>query len=168
MSLTQSCFPHSNADAVRHIAFASERPVVYVLECLSDGCVSNMGESTALIVTAHPDDEAMFFGPTIQQLLREGVDIHMLCLSTGVAGSCCACRLTLQLHHATCRMPGGLAACASLTGAGNADGLGTIRHVEMLRACEALGVRIARFVCHTACGVALTHACHACAWRHVA
>lgn len=37
-----------------------------------------------LIVTAHPDDEAMFFGPTLTALREHGtVDVHILCLSTG-------------------------------------------------------------------------------------
>lgn len=46
--------------------------------------ICSMAAGTALIVTAHPDDEAMFFGPTIQRLQREGTRIHVLCLSTGM------------------------------------------------------------------------------------
>ncbi|KAF0306522.1 N-acetylglucosaminyl-phosphatidylinositol de-N-acetylase [Amphibalanus amphitrite] len=38
----------------------------------------------ALIVTAHPDDECMFFGPTVVGLLRQpGCLVYLLCLSTG-------------------------------------------------------------------------------------
>jgi len=33
-----------------------------------------------LLVTAHPDDEAMFFQPTINELKEEYV-VHLLCLS---------------------------------------------------------------------------------------
>lgn len=40
----------------------------------------------ALILTAHPDDECMFFGPTILSLVSQGVDVHALCLSTGDPG----------------------------------------------------------------------------------
>lgn len=37
-----------------------------------------------LIVTAHPDDEAMFFGPTILSLAnRPNCTIYLLCLSNG-------------------------------------------------------------------------------------
>ena len=36
-----------------------------------------------LLVTAHPDDECMFFGPTIAHLIREGHEVFILCLSTG-------------------------------------------------------------------------------------
>lgn len=36
-----------------------------------------------LIVVAHPDDECMFFGPTIFRLCEQGADVHLLCLSNG-------------------------------------------------------------------------------------
>lgn len=39
----------------------------------------------ALLVIAHPDDEAMFFGPTLQRLAAHGTDLRVLCLSTGNA-----------------------------------------------------------------------------------
>lgn len=35
------------------------------------------------LVVAHPDDEAMFFWPTLSQLRAAGVNISVLCLSTG-------------------------------------------------------------------------------------
>ncbi|KAI8885177.1 LmbE-like protein [Backusella circina FSU 941] len=38
-----------------------------------------------LILTAHPDDECMFFGPTITSLLHSKSRLHLLCLSTGNA-----------------------------------------------------------------------------------
>ncbi|CAF98507.1 unnamed protein product, partial [Tetraodon nigroviridis] len=37
----------------------------------------------ALVVTAHPDDECMFFAPAIIQLVSLNVDVHLLCLSQG-------------------------------------------------------------------------------------
>ena len=37
-----------------------------------------------VLVTAHPDDEAMFFGPTILRLIEQGLRVALLCLSTGV------------------------------------------------------------------------------------
>ncbi|WWC60609.1 uncharacterized protein I303_103183 [Kwoniella dejecticola CBS 10117] len=37
----------------------------------------------ALIVTAHPDDEVMFFSPTIWSLNKAGWEVSGLCLSTG-------------------------------------------------------------------------------------
>ncbi|CAL9057994.1 unnamed protein product [Musa banksii] len=38
-----------------------------------------------LLVIAHPDDESMFFAPTILFLNSEGHNIHILCISTGNA-----------------------------------------------------------------------------------
>lgn len=38
-----------------------------------------------LILTAHPDDEVMFFAPTILALVGMGVQVHALCLSIGNA-----------------------------------------------------------------------------------
>jgi hypothetical protein len=37
-----------------------------------------------LVVTAHPDDECMFFGPTIVELLESGALVYILCFSTGL------------------------------------------------------------------------------------
>ncbi|XP_077361262.1 N-acetylglucosaminyl-phosphatidylinositol de-N-acetylase [Festucalex cinctus] len=36
-----------------------------------------------LVITAHPDDECMFFGPTILRLVECNVNVHLLCLSEG-------------------------------------------------------------------------------------
>ena len=69
-----------------------------------------------LLVTAHPDDESLFFAPTLISLLshkRNGdrekgapyVEVYSLCLSTG-----------------------------------NADGLGKTRQQEMLQALDVLGI----------------------------
>ena len=38
---------------------------------------------TVLFVTSHPDDECMFFAPTLLSLLREGHSVHLVCLSKG-------------------------------------------------------------------------------------
>lgn len=40
-------------------------------------------QKTVLILTAHPDDECMFFGPVITALLSKGVTVQVLCLSSG-------------------------------------------------------------------------------------
>ena len=47
------------------------------------GDATLLGERGVLLVTAHPDDEAMFFVPTILALQARGVVVHVLCLSTG-------------------------------------------------------------------------------------
>jgi len=41
--------------------------------------------TSVLIVTSHPDDEAMFFIPTIDYLREKEVDVCILCLSSGDA-----------------------------------------------------------------------------------
>ena len=40
-------------------------------------------QQRVLIVTAHPDDECMFFSPSVALLTRRNADIFILCLSTG-------------------------------------------------------------------------------------
>lgn len=47
-----------------------------------------------LVVVAHPDDECMFFGPTIFRLCEQGADVHLLCLSNGNNIKC-----ALNLYH---------------------------------------------------------------------
>lgn len=41
-----------------------------------------------VLVIAHPDDECMFFGPTILALRKADAEIDLLCLSEGSAGRC--------------------------------------------------------------------------------
>ncbi|GAB4852600.1 hypothetical protein Ancab_016814 [Ancistrocladus abbreviatus] len=49
----------------------------------------NHGESfqkkNFLLVIAHPDDESMFFTPTINYLTSRGHNVHIICMSTGNA-----------------------------------------------------------------------------------
>nr|XP_057942681.1 N-acetylglucosaminyl-phosphatidylinositol de-N-acetylase isoform X2 [Doryrhamphus excisus] len=58
------------------------KPFEYVLNALPSR-QTNGGEVKALIVTAHPDDECLFFGPTIIRLVEFKVSVHLLCLSEG-------------------------------------------------------------------------------------
>lgn len=50
-------------------------------------CFNSVG-STALFVIAHPDDECMFFAPTILNLLKEDYRICLICLSSGNPSLC--------------------------------------------------------------------------------
>lgn len=53
-----------------------------------------------MLVVAHPDDECMFFGPTVRVLQSCRRPIHVLCLSTGDAGPQRAGqRRTTELKH---------------------------------------------------------------------
>ncbi|KAL4238772.1 hypothetical protein ACF0H5_003479 [Mactra antiquata] len=40
-------------------------------------------KQNVLFITAHPDDECMFFSPTILSLLREGHNIYLVCVTKG-------------------------------------------------------------------------------------
>lgn len=42
-----------------------------------------LGAKRVLLVIAHPDDECMFFGPTIFRLCEQGTEVYLLCLSNG-------------------------------------------------------------------------------------
>ncbi|KAL1730497.1 putative deacetylase LmbE-like domain-containing protein [Schizophyllum commune] len=44
-----------------------------------------VGDARVLLVTAHPDDEAMFFAPTLLALAAKDVSVYSLCLSVGNA-----------------------------------------------------------------------------------
>ncbi|KAI5654297.1 hypothetical protein M9H77_31484 [Catharanthus roseus] len=46
---------------------------------------STSGKKNVLLVIAHPDDETMFFSPTINYLTARRHNVHILCLSTGNA-----------------------------------------------------------------------------------
>ncbi|XP_052175193.1 probable N-acetylglucosaminyl-phosphatidylinositol de-N-acetylase isoform X5 [Diospyros lotus] len=51
---------------------------------LSDGG-GGLGQKNVLLVIAHPDDESMFFTPTINYLMSRRHNLRMLCISTGDA-----------------------------------------------------------------------------------
>jgi N-acetylglucosaminylphosphatidylinositol deacetylase len=76
-----------------------------------------------LFLIAHPDDEAMFFAPTVLSLARPELQnqVRILCLSTGI-------------------IPW-LGPLVMLTVAGNAEGLGHVRKRELVRSGLQLGVR---------------------------
>ena len=40
-------------------------------------------EGRVLLITAHPDDESMFFAPAIIALTQANVEVFLLCLSEG-------------------------------------------------------------------------------------
>lgn len=61
------------------ILYASSAPSMATF--LSNG----VGRRNVLLVIAHPDDESMFFSPTILYLASRGHNLHILCMSTGNA-----------------------------------------------------------------------------------
>ena len=100
----------------------------------------------ALFVTAHPDDEAMFFAPSILALVERGLRVALVCLSTGArwdrAGGTCRGRggsggggqaAARASAASSARLP-------ALRCAGDANSLGKLRVQELRRACVLLGV----------------------------
>lgn len=89
---------------------------------LTPKSIDTLGEKpSALIVTAHPDDEVMFFSPTILNLIGAGWDVRGLCLSTGKSHSWILMR-------------------AKTFFAGNSEDLGQSRKEEFTKSYAALGV----------------------------
>ena len=66
-------------------SFCLSVSVYYVLKRVTKRRVRlKVHTGRVLFVTAHPDDECMFFAPTILSLTRSGqYDVFLLCLSSG-------------------------------------------------------------------------------------
>lgn len=64
--------------------FAAYSVLQYLIKQSSENVVANFGNRTLLIV-AHPDDETMFFGPTVLNLLNNNKSLLILCLTNGNA-----------------------------------------------------------------------------------
>ncbi len=45
--------------------------------------VMSANAERVLLVTAHPDDECIFFTPSIRNFISKGISVDLLCLSTG-------------------------------------------------------------------------------------
>ena len=74
-----------------------------------------MSAATAVVVHAHPDDEAIFTGATIHQLVRSGIRVVLVTATSGEAG------------EPRIPLPRG-------------ETIGRRRRAELERACELLGV----------------------------
>ncbi|XP_013875079.1 N-acetylglucosaminyl-phosphatidylinositol de-N-acetylase [Austrofundulus limnaeus] len=68
---------------IKWIYYQHRRSSVNLLKHVMN--ISSDGETDvrALVVTAHPDDECMFFAPTIIRLVESNATVHLLCLSEG-------------------------------------------------------------------------------------
>lgn len=88
-----------------------------------------------LMITAHPDDETMFFLPTIVHFRNNGYEIHILCLSSGKIAQEWNV-LSLLKHCGNGTQP-----CDVTFGApGDSNGLGKWRKQELYFACSLLGI----------------------------
>ena len=84
--------------------------------------VAPMLGAEALLVTAHPDDEAMFFVPAVAALRLAGWEVRLLCLSAGCGGGDGAVR-TAEAHVSARVL--GMAAAEVLDDARLPDGMAT-------------------------------------------
>lgn len=57
--------------------------IVFLISSKLQPAGSITQHKSVVFVTAHPDDECMFFGPTIVNLIHQNIEVHILCLSTG-------------------------------------------------------------------------------------
>ncbi|CAL9685857.1 unnamed protein product [Knipowitschia caucasica] len=53
------------------------------MDKMSSHDTDDLSAVRALFITAHPDDECMFFAPTIIQLVHLNAKVYLLCLSKG-------------------------------------------------------------------------------------
>ncbi len=67
------------AGGVAGFQFLVSRANERIAVALAEG----FAKPAVLVLTAHPDDEAMFFGPTIVNLVTAGWDVLPVCMSTG-------------------------------------------------------------------------------------
>lgn len=76
--------------------FSSTRPIWFLLVALSiflsvslkasdskSEFLQSTNSTNVLLLTAHPDDEVMFFSPVVHTMVANNVSFHVLCLSTG-------------------------------------------------------------------------------------
>lgn len=83
-----------------------------------------------LIVTAHPDDESMFFAPTILSLSkRSDCRLYLLCLSNGEKS-----HMFWDRDHISNK------SFWSIPNAGNFDNNGRTRQIELWNACRVLNI----------------------------
>lgn len=72
---------------IKYIYSRHQRNFLKSLKHVINVSLSNERKGTgirALVVTAHPDDECMFFAPAIIELVALNASVHLLCLSQGM------------------------------------------------------------------------------------
>ncbi|XP_028321630.1 N-acetylglucosaminyl-phosphatidylinositol de-N-acetylase [Gouania willdenowi] len=68
---------------IKYIFTRHRRTFTDSLQSLLQISRTDCGDIRALFVTAHPDDECMFFAPTFLRLAELKASVHLLCLSEG-------------------------------------------------------------------------------------
>ncbi len=110
----------------------------------------------ALFLIAHPDDETMFFTPTIAQYRRRGWELSVLCVSTGTSKGVGERRGrwwdTPSPSHASLSAAPAVHKIShpppSTSSSGDYYGQGGVRRRELEAACRLLGMMVPDFVDH--------------------
>jgi LmbE family N-acetylglucosaminyl deacetylase len=93
-----------------------------------------------LLVIAHPDDESMFFVPTIDGLVASNREVFVLCLSTGNLMVAYLPNCTVLSNQCSVKERTVLALLEDGYLPGNAVGQGAVRRRELYEACTVLQV----------------------------
>ncbi|XP_026194281.1 uncharacterized protein LOC34621723 [Cyclospora cayetanensis] len=90
---------HNQPESQQLVAEQKQKPQGQSEECCP--CESEGSKVGVLFVTAHPDDESMFFSPTLSLFAanKEAFEVFVLCLSNGGSAGLGAVR-SLELHAA--------------------------------------------------------------------
>uniref|UniRef100_A0A914ENF7 N-acetylglucosaminylphosphatidylinositol deacetylase n=1 Tax=Acrobeloides nanus TaxID=290746 RepID=A0A914ENF7_9BILA len=99
--------------------------IIFLFIFKTQRCLPVSSTTRCLLVIAHPDDETMFFGPTVTRLARKGCLLYILCITSGDADGLARKGCLLYILCIT---------------SGDADGLGTIRKRELIKAVTKLGM----------------------------
>lgn len=111
------------------IMTASVLVVGYVWNCFRSSRKQNMLElenkaHRVLLITAHPDDECMFFGPVIQKLSKmKDIQLYLMCFSIGMYFRFYSIIISLSAHVS-----------------GDFEGKGSLRKCELYESCKILGI----------------------------
>uniref|UniRef100_M4CGI8 N-acetylglucosaminylphosphatidylinositol deacetylase n=1 Tax=Brassica campestris TaxID=3711 RepID=M4CGI8_BRACM len=110
---------------------------------LDDG---KCNKKNVLFVIAHPDDESMFFSPTINYLASNGYNLHMLCFSTGNADGTGSIRKD-ELHQACAVLRVPLQQLKVLDHPDLQDGFGQVWSHDLL--AKVIGEEVSNHDIHT-------------------
>lgn len=65
------------------ISYSLVSLVVYIIHLLLNRPNKSIGKKNVCLITAHPDDECMFFGPIMRQMVKNSNNIFVLCMTNG-------------------------------------------------------------------------------------
>ncbi|KAF2592081.1 hypothetical protein F2Q70_00044069 [Brassica cretica] len=107
---------------------------------------TSSNKKNVLFVIAHPDDESMFFSPTINYLASSGYNLHMLCFSTGNADGMGSIRKD-ELHQACAVLRVPLEQLKVLDHPNLQDGFGQVWSHDLL--AKVIGEEVSNHDIHT-------------------